>query len=85
MVAAGWYGAEVALRYFGIAAENVSFGDSKFGGKTLAAVESGLLSCDTAAAAKTAIEREKIKLHREVKTLTDKTYLDQLYSLHNSN
>ena len=80
MVAGGWYGAEVALRYFGIAAENVSFGNSKFGGKTLAAIESGLLSCDTAAAAKVAIEREKLKLHDKVRQLTDRNYLAQLYA-----
>lgn len=79
-VASAWYGAEVALRYFGIAAENVSFGDSKFGGKSLAALESGLLSCDTAAAAKVAIEREKMKLHGEVKKLVDRNYLARLYA-----
>ena len=79
MVASGWYGAEVALRYFGIAAENANFGGG-FGGKTLAAIESGLLSCDTAAAAKVAIEREKLKLHGSVKKLTDKSYLAQVYA-----
>lgn len=79
LVAAGWYGAEVVLRYFGIAAEQADFGGG-FGGKTLAAVESGLLSCDTAAAAKTAIEREKFKLHSEVRKLTSKQHLNELYT-----
>ncbi len=82
MVASSWYGAEVVLRYFGIAAENVQFAGC-FGGKTLAAIESGLLSCDTAAAARVAIEREKLKLHEKVRQLTDRTYLTRLYSAKN--
>ena len=79
MVASSWYGAEVVLRYLGIAAENAQIGGC-FGGKTLAAVESGLLSCDTAVAAKVAIEREKLKLHSEVRKLTDRGYLMSLYA-----
>lgn len=79
-VASAWYVTEVILRYFGISAENASFGGSAFGGKTLAAIESGLLSCDTAAAAKVAIEREKVKLHSEVKKLADSNYLARLYA-----
>ena len=78
-VALSWYGAEVGLRYFGIAAENLKFSGC-FGGKTLAAIESGLLSCDTAAAAKVAIEKEKKNLHNEVRKLTDKFYLSKLYA-----
>ena len=78
VVASSWLGTEMVLRYFGIAAENVQFAGC-FGGKTLAAIESGLLSCDTAAAAKTAIEREKLKLHSEVRKLVDRNYLARLY------
>ena len=83
IVAGSWYSAELVLRYFGIAAEKVDFGGG-FGGKTLAAVESGLLSADTAVAAKMAIEREKLKLHRDVAQLTNNQYLNKLYTSSNS-
>ncbi|MBI2079723.1 hypothetical protein HYT84_03090 [Candidatus Micrarchaeota archaeon] len=68
MVAGAWYGAELGLRNAGFAAENVSFGDG-FGGNTLAAVESGALSCDTAAAAGLAIGLEKRALRKELDAL----------------
>lgn len=83
LVAGGWYSAEIVLRYFGVAAEQADFGGG-FGGKTLAAIESGLLSCDSAAVAKIAIEREKFKLHSTVRKLTSKEHLDKLYEMTNS-
>ena len=70
---------EIGLRYLGVAAEEINFSGC-FGGRSLAAIESGLLSCDTAAAAKVAIERGKKQLHADVRKLTDKAYLAQLYA-----
>ncbi|MBI2135392.1 hypothetical protein HYU09_05355 [Candidatus Woesearchaeota archaeon] len=78
VVAFGWYGIDVVLRSYGIAAEQFDFGGG-FGGKAAASVESGLLSMDTAAAAKVAIEREKLTLHKEVNQLTGKSHLQALY------
>lgn len=69
LVAGAWYGGELGLRSVGIAAENVSF-ESGFGGNTLAAVESGALSCDTAAAAGLAILMEKRELRKEIDALS---------------
>jgi hypothetical protein len=78
-VAATWYGTEQVLRYHGLAAESVDFGVG-FGGKTLAAVESGLLSCDTAGAAYLAVHKESKRLKREIEHLTSNQHLAQLYN-----
>jgi hypothetical protein len=77
-VASLWYVTEALLRSHSIAAENTSF--NGFGGKTLAAVESGLLSCDTVVAAGLAIAIETKKLEKSVRQLTTKKYLDSLYA-----
>lgn len=79
LVASSWYGAEQILRQQGIAAEQVNFGSGDFGGRTLAALESGLLSCDTAAAARLAIAREEKKMEKEVRLMTSRAYLQHLY------
>ncbi|MBS3067944.1 hypothetical protein J4450_04535 [Candidatus Micrarchaeota archaeon] len=79
VVAASWYSTEQILRNYEIAAENVSFGGSNFGGKTLASLESGLLSCDTPVAAWIAMIRLKAQLAAKIKELTSITYLDEFY------
>ncbi len=78
LVAGLWYGIEQVLRNNGIAAEHANLGNG-FGGKTLAALESGMLSMDTAVAARLAIAREEKKREKEIRKLTSPEYLHELY------
>ena len=77
IVVSAWYGIEVSLRYFGIAAEKVG---GTIGGNILAGLESALLCFDTFMAAILAIEREKRKLHGKVMEKTKPNYLKKLWN-----
>ena len=83
LVAIGFYGISVGMREMGYSVEDADIGGG-FGGKALSSIESGVYSSDTTIAAMGAVERAKYHMHKQIKLLTDKTFLDGLYANTNS-
>lgn len=71
LVAGVWYISEHVLRGFGVVPEKLS--------NLGAAVESGLLSCDTAVAAKAAQVRYSSALRQRLEEITSDAYMRRLY------